>query len=130
MRKLLLQIIKFGGVGIICFLIDYGVLFVLTEFAGLYYLLSSAISFSISVVVNYILSVLFVFDTNKENKHIRNFVLFVIFSIIGLFLTTAIMKLGVDVLSWNYMFVKIFATGIVMVYNFITRKLFLEQRKR
>lgn len=128
MRKLLLQIIKFGGVGALCFVIDYGILFVLTEFVGLYYLLSSAISFSISVIVNYILSILFVFDTNTENNGIRNFVLFVIFSIIGLLLTTGIMKLGVDILSWNYMFVKIFATGIVMVYNFITRKLFLEKR--
>lgn len=128
MRKLLLQIIKFGGVGALCFVIDYGILFVLTEFVGLYYLLSSAISFTISVIVNYILSILFVFDTNTENNGIRNFVLFVIFSIIGLLLTTGIMKLGVDILSWNYMFVKIFATGIVMVYNFITRKLFLEKR--
>lgn len=128
MRKLLLQIIKFGGVGALCFVIDYGILFVLTEFVGLYYLLSSAISFSISVIVNYILSILFVFDTNTENNGIRNFVLFVIFSIIGLLLTTGIMKLGVDILSWNYMFVKIFATGIVMVYNFITRKIFLEKR--
>ena len=128
MRKLLLQIIKFGGVGALCFVIDYGILFVLTEFVGLYYLLSSAISFSISVIVNYILSILFVFDTNTENNGIRNFVLFVIFSIIGLLLTTGIMKLGVDILSWNYMFVKILATGIVMVYNFITRKLFLEKR--
>lgn len=128
MRKLLLQIIKFGGVGALCFVIDYGILFVLTEFVGLYYLLSSAISFSISVIVNYILSILFVFDTNTENNGIRNFVLFVIFSIIGLLLTTGIMKLGVDILSWNYMLVKIFATGIVMVYNFITRKLFLEKR--
>lgn len=128
MRKLLLQIIKFGGVGALCFVIDYGILFILTEFVGLYYLLSSAISFSISVIVNYILSILFVFDTNTENNGIRNFLLFVIFSIIGLLLTTGIMKLGVDILSWNYMFVKIFATGIVMVYNFITRKLFLEKR--
>ena len=124
-KKLIMQMVKFGGVGILCFVIDFGVLFILTERFGCYYLLSAGISFTVSVIVNYIMSVKYVFDINSQYSRIRNFIFFVIFSIIGLVITEGLMKAGVDLLEWNYMFVKVGATVIVMLYNFITRKIFL-----
>lgn len=83
-------------------------------------------SFIISVTVNYVLSVRYVFNINEDNATLRNWLLFVIFSVIGLFLTEIIMKIGVDVYSLNYMITKVGATIIVRVYNFVTRKVFLE----
>ncbi len=127
MKKLIRQIVRFGGVGVLCFLIDYGILNVLTEYAKVYYLLSATISFSVSVIVNYVLSTLFVFDVDKSHSRVRDLLLFVVFSVIGLGLTAGIMKLGVDWLAFDYRLVKIVATAIVMVYNFVTRKLFLER---
>lgn len=127
MKKLIRQIVRFGGVGVLCFLIDYGILNVLTEYAKVYYLLSATISFSVSVIVNYVLSTLFVFDVDKAHSRVRDLLLFVVFSVIGLGLTAGIMKLGVDWLAFDYRLVKIVATAIVMVYNFVTRKLFLER---
>ena len=125
-KKLFSQIIKFGFVGGTAFVIDAGLLFLLTEFCGIHYLISGMISFTASVIYNYILSVKFVFDTNERYQKSRNFALFIIFSIIGLLLTELIMKIGVDGIGLNYLLVKIGATAIVMVYNFITRKKFLE----
>lgn len=125
-QKLIEQMIKFCGVGILCFAIDFGLLFVLTEFFHCYYLFSAGISFTVSVIVNYILSVRYVFEINPQYSRTRNFIFFVVFSVIGLLITEGIMKIGVDILRWNYMFVKIGATAIVMIYNFITRKIFLE----
>lgn len=127
MKKLAIQLIKFGGVGFTCFAIDYGVLFLLTDLCGVNVFLSAAMSFSVSVVVNYILSVKFVFDTNPKHDKKRNFILFIVFSVIGLGLTELIMKIGVDYMLINYLIVKIAATAIVMVFNFVTRKLFLEK---
>ena len=127
MKKLIRQIVRFGGVGVLCFSIDYGILNVLTEYAKVYYLLSATISFSVSVIVNYVLSTLFVFDVDKAHSRVRDLLLFVVFSVIGLGLTAGIMKLGVDWLAFDYRLVKIIATAIVMVYNFVTRKLFLER---
>ena len=127
MKKLIRQIVRFGGVGVLCFLIDYGILNVLTEYAKVYYLLSATISFSVSVIVNYVLSTLFVFDVDKAHSRVRDLLLFVVFSVIGLGLTAGIMKLGVDWLAFDYRLGKIVATAIVMVYNFVTRKLFLER---
>lgn len=127
LSKLAIQLVKFGGVGVLCFFIDYAVLHLLVEFANVNYLAASAIAFSVSVVVNYILSILFVFDVDKSKDSKKNFALFIIFSIIGLGLTELLMWVGVDVCRINYHFAKIGSTAIVMVFNFITRKMFLEK---
>ena len=53
MKKLAAQIVKFGVVGGSAFLIDYGVMIALTELVGIHYLISSGISFAVSVIYNY-----------------------------------------------------------------------------
>lgn len=126
MERLIQQIAKFGVVGVLATLLDYGLLFALTEWAGVYYLLSSILSFGLSTIFNYAASVRWVFAVKQEYSKTRNFVLFVILSIIGLGLNALIMWLGVEFLHWHYMVVKIGATALVMVFNFITRKKMLE----
>ena len=126
MKKIINQLFKFGIVGGIAFVIDYGLLYLLTETIGIYYLVSSLISFSVSVIFNYIASVLWVFDVDKEKSKVRNFIYFIGLSIVGLGINELIMWGGVDKLHIYYMLVKLFATAVVMVFNFITRKMFLE----
>ena len=128
MKKLVKQIIKFGIVGASAFLIDYSILYILTEVFGIYYLYSSVISFSVSVIFNYILSIKWVFDVSKKQT-IKEFSTFIILSIIGLIINQLIMYIMVEKVSIWYMFSKIVSTIIVMVYNFITRKIFIEKRK-
>ena len=127
MRKLLAQIIKFGLVGFLCFFIDYGIMVFLTEVAGVHYLFSSAISFTVSVVVNYVLSLTYVFETEKGNK-IKEFIIFVVLSVIGLGINQVLMWFCVDILGIFYMISKIGATAVVMVYNFVSRKVVMEKK--
>lgn len=126
MKKLIKQLFRFGIVGGIAFLIDYSILFICTEYLGIYYLISSFISFTVSTVFNYIASVRWVFDVDQKKSQRRNFVLFIVFSVIGLGINQCIMWFGVEKLDFYYMLVKIGATAIVMVFNFVTRKMFLE----
>lgn len=129
MKKLIEQIMRFGVVGFICFGIDYGLMILLTEAAGISYLASSGISFSISVIVNYTLSLKYVFETNQENNRIAEFFIFIILSVIGLGMNQALMWICVDKFHIFYMISKVGVTGIVMVYNFVTRKLILEKSR-
>ena len=124
--RLFEQLVKFGIVGVIAFLIDYGVLFVLTEYAGIYYLISGAISFTVSVIFNYLASMKYVFAGKEDMSKKKEFAVFVVLSVIGLGINQILMWLGVDMLHIYYMVTKIFATAFVMVYNFVTRKIFLE----
>ena len=125
-NKLFIQIFKFGFVGGLAFLIDYGVLIFCKEILHLDVLISAALGFCVSVIFNYIASVKWVYDVNENNSKSKNFVLFIVFSVIGLLLTELIMHFGVNVIDFNYMIVKIIATAIVMIFNFVTRKMFLE----
>ena len=130
MQLLIKQILKFGVVGGLAFVIDYGLMVLLTEVFGINYLISSAVSFSVSVVFNYLLSIFWVFDVSGSNRGQKeSFVIFLVLSIIGLGLNQLLMWLGSDLMGLHYMLTKIGATAIVMVYNFITRKLFLEGKQ-
>lgn len=130
MIKLIKQLFKFGIVGVICFFIDYGIMVLLTEVFNVSYLLSCGISFTVSVIVNYILSMHFVFKAKEDLNKVAEFVIFVVLSVIGLGLTELLMWLSVDFLNIHYMVSKIFVTGIVMIYNFVTRKIFIEKKEK
>lgn len=145
MNKLLAQIIKFGFVGVISFLIDFitstGTVALLRGIAGgaAAALAGGFVGFTISVIVNYILSMRYVFIRNEELGRKKEFAIFVILSIIGLginelviwvctkiYNANAELAVIIDFVVW-FAFSKIIATAIVMVYNFISRKIFLEK---
>lgn len=128
-KELFKQLFRFGICGVIAFIIDYSLLYVLTEFAGINYLISSAISFTVSVVVNYIISIKWVFDVAGERSQSKDLVVFIILSLIGLGINQVVMWVSVEKFALWYMIGKLIATFIVMVWNYITRKLFLENEK-
>ena len=119
--------IKFGMVGVVAMAIDVGVLVLLREVLHIDVLISSALSFSASVIVNYILSMMFVFK-GKDEGRLREFVLFVSLSAGGLVINQLIMWAGVALVPFHYLWVKVFATAFVTIYNFVTRKIFLEKK--
>ena len=126
MNKLVKQIFRFTLIGGIAFLIDSTILFILTDYVGVHYLISSMISYTVSVIFNYIMSILWVFDVNKKQTR-RDIVIFFILSLIGLGINQLIMYISVDLMNIYYMISKVISTALVMVYNFITRKKFVEK---
>lgn len=124
--SLIHQILKFGVVGIIAFLIDYSLLYLLTEFMSIHYMLSSIISFTISLVFNYVASIYWVFDVQKKQTY-KEIIVFTILSVIGLGINQLVMYLMTDIGKIYYMLSKLVATAIVMIWNFITRKIFIEK---
>ena len=126
MRKLIEQIMKFGVVGVIAFVIDFGVMVFLTEVFGIDPVISATVSFIISVIFNYAASMRYVFSHREGMSRTREFVIFVVLSVIGLGINDLLIWAGTDLASFDYRLVKIFATAVVMVWNFVTRKIFLE----
>lgn len=126
MKRLMEQIVKFGAVGVAAFIIDYGIMVLLTEAFGIPPVASATASFVISVIFNYLASMKYVFSHKADLSRKREFTIFVALSVAGLLLNDAIMWAGTEIALIDYRAVKIAATAIVMVWNFITRKTFLD----
>lgn len=129
MKKLIEQILKFGVVGIIATVIDFGVLYVLSQPLGMDPVISAGISFCVSLVFNYVASMRYVFTHREDMSRSREFVIFLVLSLIGLAINEAIMAAGVAVLGNSALAVmgtKVLATAIVMVWNFVSRKKWLD----
>lgn len=142
MKKLIAQLLKFGVVGGISFIVDFTVYAVLANVIGVHYLIAGVCSFVVSVTVNYLLSMRFVFESKDDMKKTTEFVIFVVLSLIGLGLNSVILYICVDLIYENWIWLnqwlgvdlmklaaKIIATAIVMVYNFVSRKIFLEKKE-
>lgn len=158
--KLIKQILKFGVVGGLSFLIDFVVYTIVIKVVpGQYsYILAGICGFTISLIFNYLASMAFVFERKENADKRKEFLIFLVLSLIGLLLNTALLWFYVDILAgkvnWIYtlhdviytwiaglgisffksvsefieIMAKVFATAIVMVYNFISRKMTLEKK--
>lgn len=149
MKKLIDQILKFGVVGIISFIVDFvitmAVSTLLRTSVGMTTsqaaLVGAFFGFVISVIVNYILSMKYVFERREDLDRKKEFTIFVVLSIIGLGINELIILFCIDFVYANWAWLhnligatlatagaKIVATAVVMVYNFVTRKIFLENK--
>ena len=123
---LIKQFMKFGVVGFIAFFIDYGTMIFLTEVFGVPYLISTTAGFIVSVIFNYLASMRYVFVHKEGLSRRKEFIIFIVLSVIGLGLNDVLMWVFVDFAFIDYRISKIILTAIVMIYNFITRKVFLD----
>lgn len=120
------KIIRFSIVGFIATIIDFVLLFIFKELLNINVIIANTLSFTISVIYNYIASIKYVFDVDKNKNGKIQFILFIIFSVLGLILNNLILYLLTSRLNIYYLLSKVIATIFVMVFNFITRKKFLE----
>ena len=117
------EIWRFCTTGGFCFLLEYALLIALVELYGWDYWWAAGTAFTFSTVVNLIMCQRYVFNTGKTNA--RKTSLFIGSSIAGLVLHQIFMYLFIDVCGLFYMVSKILSTGLVTIWNYITKKLIL-----
>ena len=123
--NLLSQFFRYSLVGAVAFLVDYSVLYVLTEYLNIYYLLSATLSFIAGLIVNYLLSLKWVFHNSKLRSKTVEFGVYGLIGIVGLVLNNLIIYCLTEYLLVYYMISKLIAVGIVMVWNFAGRRFIL-----
>lgn len=120
-----IQFFRYCFVGGLAFLVDYGLLYLLSDKVGLHYLLSASIAFITGLVVNYLISTFWVFSESKYEDKRKEFAIFAIIGVIGLGLTEGLMWLFTDLAGLHYMLSKLITAALVLLWNFIARKLIL-----
>lgn len=120
-----IQLFRYFFVGGTAFVVDFGLLWVLTEWGGLHYLLSAALAFMAGLIVNYMLSMLWVFKDHTLRNRIAEFAAFALIGLIGLCLNETIIWGTTELLSQHYLASKIISTAVVFFWNFMARKYLL-----
>lgn len=134
---LIKEFLRYAVVGGIAFLFDAGTLVFWREiiFKGdgseAVMAISVAAGFTIGLIINYLLSLALVFksaEQQKKGKTVKAFVIFVVIGLIGLGLTELGMYIGVKIVGSDgfwYLLIKCFVAGVVLVWNYIGRKIFV-----
>lgn len=89
------------------------------------YLTAIVLGFLCSLFFNYVMSVFFVYQYGALGKNKKGFLKFLIFTLIGLSLTSLGNFIGHTVLGGNVWLVKWIVIIIVFLFNFFTRKYFI-----
>lgn len=116
---------KFAIVGLTSLAVDYALLMFLVEACEADLFFSTTVSFIVSVIINYALSMRYVFDHREGMSRKREFTIFAILSAVGLGLNDLYMFVGVTMLNIGYQAMKLISTFLVTWYNFFSRKKFL-----
>ena len=125
MKKIFFQFLKSIFSGGVSSLFDLFLLWFLTSVLGVYYLISSALSFISATFLNYFLNISFVFDERKLSSKKIEISGFFLISILALFLTQILMFIFVEKFKIFYLFAKIITIFLVFLFNFSLRRIFL-----
>lgn len=133
MKAVLAQLARYLLVGGFAFIVDFG-LFALCLYAfNWHYLLANFVGLIAGLVLNYALSVKWVFSDSKRRLEMRKSAEFAVFAAVGFIgvgLNELLMLLMVDVFEWLEMLSKMIAAGVVLMWNFGGRKLILFREKK
>ena len=108
--------LKYASVGLTAAVIDFSILYILTDFFQVYYLFSATISFIIAASVNYNLNRRWTFRSNGKRRY--QLPVFFIIATLGVLVNNNIMYFAVEKLGWHYLLAKVLATAVVTIWNF------------
>lgn len=121
----LIQFVRYLFVGGAAFVVDFGSLYVLTEYVGIYYLTSAAIAFLLGLLANYLLSIFWVFSRRTLERRWLEFGIFALIGVVGLGLNELFIWFFTEHFQLYYMISKLIATALVLLWNFTARKFLL-----
>lgn len=119
------QLFRYAIVGGIAFIADFGLLWLLTEFAHCHYIVAGSLSFIAGLLINYFLSTSWVFKTVGCRNRNVDFVFFAVIGEIGLAINAGLLYVLTDHVGIHYLISKLIATVVVFGWNFTARKFLL-----
>ena len=122
-KAFLTKFLKFCVVGFSGTAIDFGLTWLCKEIFKIPKFLANAIGFVVAATSNYILNRTWTWGSTNEQVGVE-YVKFFAVSLVGLGLNTLILYLFNEKLKLNFYLSKVFATGVVMLWNFFANNFF------
>ena len=120
-----MTIVRYFFVGGAAAAVDIALFALLTQYAGLPWFPVAILSFVLATMVNYVLSIKFVFDSGVQFGKKQEIILVFFTSGIGLAVNQAFLWVLIEVYETHLLAAKIFATGSVFFWNYSARRLFI-----
>jgi putative flippase GtrA len=122
------ELMRYIVAGALAFLCDIVVLYVLTEYFSVHYLLSNIWGYFAGLIVSYYLNVHWVFSYRRfQQRSTLEFVIFNCIVLAGLGLSELLMFIIVGMGEMHYLTAKIAASVIVTLFNYFAKKTILFQ---
>lgn len=132
-NRLLGQFLRYLVTGGLAFVVDFGLFAVCLYAFKWHYLIANLMGLVAGLIINYILSIVWVFVACKrtlEKNRGLEFLLFSLVGVAGIGINQLLMYSMVGQFGWNEMLSKVIAAGLVLVWNFSARKFMLFREKR
>lgn len=119
------EFVRYFFAGGSAFLVDYAILYLLTQFGGFHYLTAASLGFTAGIIYSYALSVSWVFDHRACSNRWREFSVFAVIGLTGLAMNAAIMWLLTEAIGFHYLLSKAGAGAMIFLFNFAARRALL-----
>lgn len=127
-RNLLTEAGKYFIVGGVCTVLDFALLFILTNYCKVYFLTSSVISFMAGTLLNYYLCTYWIFKVRTvSNRHLE-MTYYIVITGVGLGINFLVIWLLSSYSGFHYMLAKLAAAFFTYWWNFGARKYFLHSK--
>jgi putative flippase GtrA len=113
---------RYFVVGGVAAVVDIGLFMLFAQALGFPYLRVAPATFVIATLVNYWLSIRFVFVSGARFRRRWELALVFVVSAVGLLLNQAILALAVEELGAALLLAKLLATGMVFFWNYFARR--------
>lgn len=122
-NKIFKQLFKFSIIGVLNTLINLAVLYILTEFFGIYYIISAIIAFLFAVTNSFLLNKTWTFNEKLIYKTKSKYVKFLSVTISALIVNLILLYVLVEYFNIYYMIAQIFGVLSNFIINFLGNKL-------
>jgi putative flippase GtrA len=116
------QFIRYIIVGVLSAILELLLLIFLVEVGRISYLRGNVFAFFFVQIINYVLSGYWVFQTKGNKKRIE-FPVFMVFVILGFLINQVGLWFFVEKMEIKYEVSKVIAITLVVIWNFVTRRL-------
>jgi putative flippase GtrA len=124
-----MKVIRYAFVGGTASLVDFSVFAIFAKWLGFNYLWVGAAGFVLATAVNYVLSIRHVFVSGACFRRELEIVLVFAVSAVGLGINQLILYVGIGKLGTEMLLTKVFATGVVFLWNYTARNHFVFRQK-
>jgi len=118
------MLVKFGLSGAAAASVHFSLLYILTDIVGVWYILSTSVSFIVAFLVSFFLQKFWTFRDNTRNRIKKQMGVYFIVGVVNLLANTSGMYLLVDLVGIMYIIAQfivglVIASGTFFVYRYI-----------